>query len=85
MPATAPPEGLAFDRIPTPAGEAVIMWDSELRLRVFDWAARVKQKWFINDGIHYTSPGYVKRTHLIARALAAAFPEGRAASAGCLV
>ena len=54
-------------------------------MRVFDWAARVKQKWFINDGIHYTSPGYVKRTHLIAQALAAAFPEGRAASAGCVV
>jgi len=52
---------------------------------VFSWAQRVKQKWFINDGIHYTSPGYVKRTHLIAQALAAAFPEGRAASAGCVV
>jgi methylated-DNA-[protein]-cysteine S-methyltransferase len=33
-----PPEDLAFDRIPTPAGEALVMWDGELRLRVFDWA-----------------------------------------------
>jgi methylated-DNA-[protein]-cysteine S-methyltransferase len=38
MPTAVPPEGLAFDRIPTPAGEALVMWDSELRLRVFDWA-----------------------------------------------
>jgi methylated-DNA-[protein]-cysteine S-methyltransferase len=34
----APPEGLAFDRIPTPAGEALVIWDGDLRLRVFDWA-----------------------------------------------
>src|SRR2546421_160732 len=45
-------------------------------MRVFDWAARVKQRWFINDGIHYTSPGYVERTRLIADALATAFPDG---------
>jgi methylated-DNA-[protein]-cysteine S-methyltransferase len=38
MPTAAPPEGLAFGRIPTPAGEALVMWDRELRLRVFDWS-----------------------------------------------
>jgi methylated-DNA-[protein]-cysteine S-methyltransferase len=43
MPTAAPPEGpgsvaLAFDRIATPAGEALVMWDRDLRLRVFDWA-----------------------------------------------
>lgn len=38
MPTAASPEGLAFDRIATPAGEALLMWDGELRLRVFDWA-----------------------------------------------
>ena len=27
MPTVAPPECLAFDRIPTPAGEALVMWD----------------------------------------------------------
>ena len=54
-------------------------------MRIFDWAGAVKDSWYIPDGIHYTSPGYAKRTHLIARALAAAFPEGRAASAGCVV
>ena len=37
MPIVVQPEGLAFDRIPTPAGEAMVMWDGELRLRVFDW------------------------------------------------
>ena len=38
MPSAAPPEGLAFDRIPTPAGEALVMWDKDQSLRVFDWA-----------------------------------------------
>jgi methylated-DNA-[protein]-cysteine S-methyltransferase len=38
MPTAAPPEGLAFDRIPTPAGEALVMWDKDQTLRVFDWA-----------------------------------------------
>ena len=43
MPTATPPEGpgpvaLTFDRIPTPTGEALVMWDRELRLRVFDWA-----------------------------------------------
>jgi len=38
MSIAAPPEGLAFDRIPTPAGEALVMWDGDLLLRVFDWA-----------------------------------------------
>jgi methylated-DNA-[protein]-cysteine S-methyltransferase len=38
MSTAAPPEGLAFDRIPTPAGEALVIWDGDLLLRVFDWA-----------------------------------------------
>jgi methylated-DNA-[protein]-cysteine S-methyltransferase len=37
MPTVAAPEGLAFDRIRTPAGEALVIWDGELRLRVFEW------------------------------------------------
>ena len=28
MPTAKPPEGLAFDRIPTPVGEALVMWDA---------------------------------------------------------
>jgi hypothetical protein len=54
-------------------------------LRVFDWASRAQPRWFIADGIHYTSPGYVARTHLIARALATAFPANGRASPGCVV
>src|SRR6202011_5050653 len=34
-------------------------------MRVFDWASWAKRKWFIPDGIHYYSPGYVARTHRI--------------------
>jgi methylated-DNA-[protein]-cysteine S-methyltransferase len=37
MPTAKPPEGLAFDRIPTPVGEALVMWDAAGLLRVFDW------------------------------------------------
>jgi peptidoglycan/LPS O-acetylase OafA/YrhL len=58
-------------------------WDEELvaacasypNMRVYDWAADVKDDWFIEDGIHFTSPGYAARAQLIALALAHAFPE----------
>ncbi|HET6998957.1 MAG TPA: acyltransferase family protein [Solirubrobacterales bacterium] len=57
-------------------------WDEELLLacrrypnmRVYDWASDVKDAWFIEDGIHFTSPGYAARAELIAHALAHAFP-----------
>ena len=54
-------------------------------MRVFDWAAWAKPRWFIPDGIHYYSPGYVARTHRISQALAHAFPTGEHPSASCLV
>jgi peptidoglycan/LPS O-acetylase OafA/YrhL len=54
-------------------------------LRIFDWASVVRDNWFIPDGIHYTSPGYAARAHLIANALADAFPAGTAPSASCVV
>ncbi|MFZ0090542.1 MAG: acyltransferase family protein [Solirubrobacteraceae bacterium] len=54
-------------------------------MRVYDWADKAKRQWFIPDGIHYYSPGYVARTHDIAQGLMHAFPEGRPASASCLV
>ena len=44
-------------------------------MRVYDWAAAAKDSWFISDGIHYTSAGYQARAYLIARALAAGFPD----------
>lgn len=54
-------------------------------MRVFDWAADAKPKWFIPDGIHYTPTGYIARTRLIAHALVKAFPRDRPPSASCLV
>ncbi len=70
------------------------LWDEALRkacpaypnMRVYDWAAAAKDKWFIDDGIHYSSPGYVARSRLIAHALAHAFPASSAAGApSCVV
>ncbi len=53
-------------------------------LRIFDWAAVARRKWFISDGIHYTSAGYAARAQQIADALARAFPlDGH--SQGCVV
>lgn len=68
-------------------------WDEDLlaacsrypQMRVFDWAAHAKPQWFIPDGVHYTTSGYEKRTHLIAHGLVKAFPRGRPPSTSCLV
>ncbi len=57
-------------------------WDEALRaacnrypnMRIYDWAADVKNPWFIEDGIHFTSEGYAERGRLIADALQEAFP-----------
>ncbi|MBS1886691.1 MAG: acyltransferase family protein [Actinobacteria bacterium] len=62
--------------------EGMKKWDAELEkaclrypnMRVYNWAAAVKDSWFISDGIHFTSPGYAARAALIAHALAHAFP-----------
>jgi hypothetical protein len=53
-------------------------------LRIFDWASAAQDGWFISDGIHYTTAGYAARAHLIAGALARAFPRS-GHSAGCVV
>ena len=53
-------------------------------LRIFDWAAAAQDGWFISDGIHYTPAGYAARAHLIALALARAFPRSGHA-AGCVI
>jgi peptidoglycan/LPS O-acetylase OafA/YrhL/lysophospholipase L1-like esterase len=71
-------------------------WDEELRaacaaypnMRVYNWAKDVKNEWFIEDGIHFTSPGYAARAELIAQALAHAFPakgKSEGGSGHCLV
>ncbi len=55
-------------------------------MRVYDWASAVERRWFIPDGIHYYSPGYAARAHLIANALAQAFPaSGKSSAGGCVV
>ena len=54
-------------------------------MRVFDWADVAKDSWFIPDGIHYYSPGYAARAHLIADALAEAFPAGGQSASRCVV
>jgi peptidoglycan/LPS O-acetylase OafA/YrhL len=71
-------------------------WNEELvlacatypNMRVYDWASDVKDAWFIEDGIHFTSPGYAARAQLIAQALAHAFPakgETEGGSKNCMV
>jgi peptidoglycan/LPS O-acetylase OafA/YrhL len=74
-------------------------WDEALlnacsrypNMRIYDWASAVKDRWFIPDGIHYYSPGYAARAHLIADALATAFPAAGSggvagdSTSGCVV
>lgn len=70
-------------------------WDKEVEnacltypsMRVYDWAGDVKEAWFIEDGIHFTSPGYAARAQLIAQALAHAFPANGSSPGGakCVV
>lgn len=54
-------------------------------MRIFDWAAYAKPQWFIPDGIHYYSPGYIARSFRIAHGLAHAFPNGEGYSSSCVV
>ena len=53
-------------------------------MRVLNWAGLARRVWFIDDGIHYTTPGYAARSRLIAQGLARAFPAG-SSSSGCIV
>jgi hypothetical protein len=58
-------------------------------MRIYDWASDVKDDWFIEDGIHFTTPGYAARARLIADAVLDAFPAGvpveRTDNADCLI
>lgn len=68
-------------------------WDEELveecaeypNMRIYDWAGDVKDGWFIEDGIHFNSPGYAARSRLIAEALAHAFPAKGKPNPRCVV
>lgn len=44
-------------------------------MRVYDWASKVKDDWFIEDGIHFTSEGYEARAQAIANAVKRGFPS----------
>lgn len=65
------------------AEKNMVSWDEALleacdrypRMRIYNWVGDVKDAWFIPDGIHFTSPGYVARSRLIADALLNAFPN----------
>ncbi len=76
-----------------PYSEAnMVTWDNTLvracarypNMRVFNWAAYARAKWYISDGVHFTSAGYAVRGRMIAQALARAFPS-TGHSTGCLV
>jgi peptidoglycan/LPS O-acetylase OafA/YrhL len=68
-------------------------WDQALlracagypNMRVYNWATEAHTKWYISDGIHFTSLGYKYRAEYIANALARAFPAGGSPGKGCLV
>ena len=45
-------------------------------MRIYNWPAVAQRSWFISDGIHYTTLGYLHRATAIANALARAFPAG---------
>ena len=75
------------------ANENMRLWNRALfdacprhpNMRIFNWAATVKDDWFIEDGIHFTTPGYAARSQTIADALTKAFPAAGQPSASCLV
>ena len=54
-------------------------------MRVYDWAAEVKDGWFIDDGIHFSTKGYRERAKRTARALAISFPKDGVSAPGCLI
>jgi len=75
------------------ANDEMAKWNDALRdacerypnLRVYDWASEVHDGWYIPDGIHFTTPGYVERAQRTARALAVAYPSEGEPSEDCFV
>ncbi len=59
------------------------VWDKTLvtalakypNMRIFNWSAVARPRWFLTDGIHYNSFGCAMRAKAIADALARAFPR----------
>jgi len=60
-------------------------------MRIFDWGAWVRTKWFASDGhfeydgIHYNTVGNIAKARLTSQALAHAFPAGAPPSRTCVV
>jgi peptidoglycan/LPS O-acetylase OafA/YrhL len=60
-------------------------------MRIFDWGAWVRTRWFASDGhfqydgIHYNTVGNIAKARLTARALAHAFPADAPPSKTCAV
>ncbi len=62
-------------------------WDEALlaacdrypNMRIYNWAADVKDDWFIPDGIHFTSEGYAARGAPDRRRAAGIVPQHRTA------
>ena len=58
-------------------------WDKALldacdrypNMRIYDWASDVKDNWFIDDGIHFTSQGYAERGPADRRRAAGSLPR----------
>jgi peptidoglycan/LPS O-acetylase OafA/YrhL len=75
------------------ANDEMAKWNDALRdacetypnLRVYDWASEVHDGWYIPDGIHFTTPGYVERAQRTARTLAVAYPSDGEPSEDCFV
>jgi peptidoglycan/LPS O-acetylase OafA/YrhL len=76
------------------SGQNMVLWNEALveacdeypNMRIFDWASYVRDNWFIEDGIHFTTPGYAARARLIADGLADSFgPEAQTPTDGCVV
>ncbi len=75
------------------ANDEMAKWNDALRdacerypnLWVYDWASEVHDGWYIPDGIHFTTPGYVERAQRTARALAVAYPSEGEPSEDCFV
>ena len=55
------------------------------QMRVYDWAAEVKDDWFNKDGIHLNNTGCKERAARFARAIAAAFPKDAPSPSTCMV
>jgi hypothetical protein len=64
------------------AAENMRLWDAALddararypNLRVFAWSNVVRDEWFVDDGVHYTTEGYTTLARSLADAVVAAFP-----------